>query len=306
MSARLLILCPGQGSQHEAMFDLARSDERAAAFIDQHAPAFSAADMFENAVAQPLIVAATLAAWEALRDRLPEPALVAGYSIGELAAYGVAGAFSPARAIALARQRARLMDEAAARHPGQAMLAVSGLPVGEVDAMAQADIAIVTGEESCIAGGDRTAIAQVEALATKRGARCQTLPVAVASHTRLMAGAVAPFATELDCAAFAPLVCPVLSGIAASRIEDKGQAVAHLSRQLAQTIQWSACMDAAVEAGVTVALELGPGAALSRMFRTRHPDLPCRSASEFRSLDGIARWLERQLDEGASTLPSQP
>jgi [acyl-carrier-protein] S-malonyltransferase len=53
-------------------------------------------------------------------------------------------------------------------------------------------------------------------------------------------------------------------------------------------------MDAAVESGATVALELGPGASLSRMFRTRYPDLPCRSVSEFRSIDGIAAWLERQ------------
>jgi [acyl-carrier-protein] S-malonyltransferase len=53
-------------------------------------------------------------------------------------------------------------------------------------------------------------------------------------------------------------------------------------------------MDAAAESGVTVALELGPGAALSRMLRTRHPDIACRSVSEFRSLDGIVGWLERQ------------
>jgi [acyl-carrier-protein] S-malonyltransferase len=53
-------------------------------------------------------------------------------------------------------------------------------------------------------------------------------------------------------------------------------------------------MDAAVESGVTVALELGPGASLSRMLRTRHPDLPCRSVSEFRSIEGIVAWVERQ------------
>ena len=59
------------------------------------------------------------------------------------------------------------------------------------------------------------------------------------------------------------------------------------------TIAWAACMDAAVEYGIDVVLELGPGASLARMFRTRYPDLPCRSVSEFRSLDGIGAWLER-------------
>jgi [acyl-carrier-protein] S-malonyltransferase len=299
MSGRLLILCPGQGSQNEAMFDLARTDARAAAFIEQHAPAFTAAGMFDNKVAQPLIVAATLAMWEALRDRVDAPALAAGYSIGELAAYGVSGAFTPAQAVALAATRARLMDEAATAHPGQAMLSVSGLAIDKAGAIAQSaavDIAIVTGEDSCIVGGERARLDIAEAKAVGQGARCQLLPVAVASHTRLMVDAVAPFARELDAATFSAPLCPVLSGIEATRIQDKAQARDHLSRQLARTIQWSACMDAALEAGVTVALELGPGASLSRMFRTRYPDLPCRSASEFRTLDGIASWLERQLD----------
>jgi [acyl-carrier-protein] S-malonyltransferase len=52
-------------------------------------------------------------------------------------------------------------------------------------------------------------------------------------------------------------------------------------------------MDAAAEAGITVALELGPGAALSRMLRKRHPDIAARSVADFRTLDGIRRWLER-------------
>jgi [acyl-carrier-protein] S-malonyltransferase len=69
-----------------------------------------------------------------------------------------------------------------------------------------------------------------------------------------------------------------------------------LSLQLAQAIQWSACMDAAAEAGVTVALELGPGAALSRMLQARHPQIACRSVSDFRTVEGILAWLDRQLD----------
>jgi [acyl-carrier-protein] S-malonyltransferase len=55
-------------------------------------------------------------------------------------------------------------------------------------------------------------------------------------------------------------------------------------------------MDACVERGVTVALELGPGAALSRMLRERHPQLQCRSLADFRSLAGALAWLRRQLD----------
>ncbi|MEB0233328.1 malonyl CoA-ACP transacylase, partial [Undibacterium sp. 10I3] len=66
-----------------------------------------------------------------------------------------------------------------------------------------------------------------------------------------------------------------------------------LMRQLTQPIDWTACMDACVEQGITVVLELGPGAALSRMLRVRHPEIACRSVSEFRSLAGIRQWLDR-------------
>ena len=115
VSARLLLLCPGQGGQHGAMFDLARTDAGAAAMLD--AAGLSAVDletMFDNRVAQPAIVGATLAMWEALRRRLPAPSLVAGYSVGELSAYGVAGALDPLDAVRLAATRAGLMDAAIA------------------------------------------------------------------------------------------------------------------------------------------------------------------------------------------------
>lgn len=297
MSARLLILCPGQGGQHAGMLDLARTDQRAREFLDRCGVALDPETMFENRVAQPLIVAATLALWDALRDRLPAPVLAAGYSIGELAAYSVAGALAPADAVKLAATRAALMDQAAQALPGQAMAAIGGLPLDRLRGIAQDAgfaIAIVTGEETCVAGGPSAGLLQLQAAVLSSGGRIQPLRVGVASHTPLMAPAVAPFAAELESTAFDYQRCPVLSGIAATRIGSKPQAVEHLSRQLAETIDWAACMDAAVEAGVTVALELGPCPALSRMFQARHPGLPCRSVSEFRSLEGVAAWVDRQ------------
>jgi [acyl-carrier-protein] S-malonyltransferase len=280
------------------MFDLARTIGDAGEFIDRCEIEVDPATMFENRTAQRLVVAASLAIWQALRTRIPAPALVAGYSIGELTAYSVAGAIAALDAVALAAIRAGLMDEAARAHPGQAMAAIGGLPLArcrELACEAGYEIAIVTGEDSCIAGGLQERWEDLERAVHAAGARIQKLPVAIASHTSLIAEAVAPFARQLEASAFAAQRCPVLSGIAASRVSGKGQAVEHLSRQLAQTIQWSACMDTAAEAGITVALELGPGSALSRMLAARHPGIACRSASEFRTVGGIAAWVERQL-----------
>jgi [acyl-carrier-protein] S-malonyltransferase len=300
MSARLLLLCPGQGGQHGAMFDLARTDAGAANQLEACGlSAIEPESMFENRLAQPLIVGATLAMWEALRRRVPAPSLVAGYSVGELSAYGVAGALEPAEAVRLAAVRARLMDAAAVATPPQALAAISGLPVERARTLAQADafeIAIVTGHDSCIAGGLETTLVSLEHAVASAGGRLQRLPVGIASHTALMAPAVAPFADALLAAPFHAHHCPVLSGICAARITDKARAVDTLSRQLSETIVWADCMDAAAEAGMTVALELGPGAALARMLQGRHPHIACRSVADFRSLDGIVAWLGRHFD----------
>lgn len=303
MSMRLLLLCPGQGGQHAGMNALAQGEPAAAAFLAS-APAAPDATLFANRVAQPALVAATVAMWLALRPRLAalalRPALVAGYSVGELSAACVAGALAPDTALALAAQRAALMDGAAAGGGSQTLAALAGLPLALLEQLAAAQgfaIAIVNGEDSCVAGGLAAALPALQQQLLARGGRCTPLPVTVAAHTPLLAAAVAPFAHALAAAPRQPPIYPLLAGIDGSTISagaPPALMVDALSRQLAETIRWSDCMDAAAESGITVALELGPGAALARMLQARHGRIACRSVAEFRSIDGIVGWLERQ------------
>ena len=293
MRQRLLILCPGQGGQHGAMFEPVRT----AALLERLDLTLAPETLFTNRVAQPLVVAASLAMWEAIRDFAPAPALVAGYSIGELAAYGVAGALAPHEVVALAATRAALMDACLENRPGQALAAISGLAPARVRELIADDlfvVAIETGEDSCIAGGPAAGLEALAARIAAAGARLARLAVDVASHTPYMAPAVAPFAAALRACTFQAQQVPVLSGIAACEVQGKAAAVEHLSRQLAEKIVWMDCMDACAEAGITVALELGPGAALARMLQARHPGIACRSVADFRTLDGIGQWLQRQ------------
>ena len=314
MSSRLLILCPGQGGQHAAMFDLARSDRHASDELqrwlsdrmfgkplDQILGDDSL--LFSNRIAQPLIVAATLATWEALKEVVPRPSLVAGYSIGEIAAYGVAGALLAADAVDLAASRARLMDACVDASSGQSMIAVSGLiepSVTELVLRHSLFIAIETGEDSFIVGGLSQQVAEFNREVSQLGGRTSALAVPIASHTPLMGAAVMPFAEILGHSRLADPQVPVLSGIGAEQVDQKDQAIATLSRQLAEKIRWMDCMDACAEAGITVALELGPGRALSRMLQIRHPQIECRSVVDFRTVAGIAAWLERAGAYGAS------
>jgi len=70
--------------------------------------------MQANTVAQPLLTGIGIAAWQMLAPRLPAPAGVAGYSVGELAAFAVAGVFKATVAIQLATARAQAMNDCVA------------------------------------------------------------------------------------------------------------------------------------------------------------------------------------------------
>ena len=300
--ARLLLLCPGQGDQHPEMFDLARTSRAASALLDRLDATVSNtnADIYANRRAQPLIVAVALSMWEAIRDFTPPPALVAGYSIGELSAYGVAGALAPESALALAARRAQLMDDSLATHPGQALVTITGLPLQAAATLAAGhhyQISIETGDDSCITGGPAASAQALEQAIVAAGGRSRRLPVEVASHTHYMESAVAPFAEALRQTDFRTMNTPVLAGINATAVTNKAQAVDLLSRQLAEKIRWLACMDAAAEAGITYALELGPGNALTRMLQSRQPHINARSVADFRTLDGVRKWLERAVED---------
>lgn len=309
MSARLAILCPGQGAQHPGMFAWPRADRHAAARIDSWrlssllgTPLESALDdparLFSNRVAQPIVTAAILAAWLVVEKMVPTPDLVAGYSIGEVAAYAVAGALPIEDAIDLAAERAALMDNCLLHEPHQGLLAITGAHRSSLQtALRQHDlhIAIETAEDSVIVGGTRDALARFAEWLEIPGARVQALPIEVASHTPLMQGAVAPFAQILAASRMADPAVPVLAGISAERIVRRETAQSTLARQIAEKIEWGACMDACAERGIEVALELGPGCALSRMLHARHPQIECRSVANFQSIGGLARWLERRL-----------
>jgi [acyl-carrier-protein] S-malonyltransferase len=309
MTGRLAILCPGQGGQHPGMFALfanagaalERQIETALGRTVASALSDNAA-LFSNRLAQPLVVAATLAAWETLRADLPSPSLVAGYSIGELSAHCVAGTFSGEQTIALAALRAGAMDQCATG-AAQAMLAVTGMNVATAQPILTANgayLAIETGFDTLIAGGTREALLTAEHAFLAHSARTGWLPVTVASHTPLMSAARQQFEQHLSRAPFVdpllPTLYPVLAGVSGDLVRSKDQARTALLRQMTEPLRWAQCMDAMAENGITVALELGPGAALSRMLPLRQPGIACRSVADFRSIDGISQWVRRALD----------
>jgi [acyl-carrier-protein] S-malonyltransferase len=253
--------------------------------------------LFENAVAQPLVCAATLAAWQALAGRLPAPRLVAGYSVGELSAWSCAGGLDALEAVALAARRAAVMDAATTGPAG--LLALRGLPLARLEALlaaAGAEIAIVNGPDHLVAGGAASALEALAATATAAGATTVArLPIGVAAHTAALAGAVAPFAAALGASGLHDAEIPVLAGTSGLPQRLRPEGVLSLSTQLGRRLEWARVLAAAGELGCTVFLELGPGHALARMAEEVVPGAAARSVDDFRGVEGVLRWVEARL-----------
>ena len=154
----------------------------------------------QNGRAQRVLTATSCAAWQQLKPLVEPPAIIAGYSVGELAAYGAAEVFDAAEALRLAGARAACMD-AAAVGTETGLLAVSGAEPAALEALRGKHglgCAICIDAGSVVFGGPRAALRQAAREAEQFGWRATVLQVALASHTRWMAGAVEPFARVLD------------------------------------------------------------------------------------------------------------
>jgi [acyl-carrier-protein] S-malonyltransferase len=244
-----------------------------------------------NDIGQPLVAAVQLATWAALRERLPPIRAFAGYSVGELTAYGCAGALDDGAILRLARHRAAAMDTASAEPGG--LCAVRGVARREIDRLCEqhrVEIAIVNGPDRLVLGGRLSELTPCQADLAARGAKVTLLRVTIASHTSRMAPAVDPFRAALFASALRDPEVPVLAGIDGTPVFRRERAIDVLSRQLATTVAWSSCLEGLVEMGCSALLELGPGSGLTRMVRDRYPDLPARSVEEFRSVDGVVAW----------------
>lgn len=297
------ILCPGQGDQHPGMFDILAENRIAAEMLrpageimGEALGSIAAHRLAVNATAQPVLCAVQLATWAALRDRLPEPRVFAGYSVGELAAYGCVGALDSAETIRLAMRRAAVMD--AAGTPPGGLMAVRGLLRPDLERLCRPhglEIAIVNDVDRLVIGGRIEALDAVEPELIALGAKVTRLRITIASHTSDMAPAVEPFRNALESSALRDSSIPILAGMDGTPVTTRRKAVDKLSAQLARTVDWAACMDGLAEMGCTMLLELGPCNGLSRMVRDRFPHIPVRSVSEFQSLEGVIDWIERML-----------
>jgi [acyl-carrier-protein] S-malonyltransferase len=215
--------------------------------------------------------------------------------VGEVSSWGCAKAWSVRACAQAVDARARIMDEDSP--PGCGMLAVLGLRRERVKALCpELHVAIVNDVDHVVLAGSETLLSASAAVLASHGASTRRLEVKVPSHTQLLAHAAGRFGALLAELPMADPALPVLRGIDGHRCLTALQGRSALRDAISHSIRWDECRREIEQSGMRVVLELGPGRSLSRLFLATEEGLLARSVSDFRTLDGVAVWLSKQLE----------
>jgi [acyl-carrier-protein] S-malonyltransferase len=251
----------------------------------------STEEITNTAIAQPLIVAATLLAYEELTKRellADSEVVVAGHSVGEIAAYAIAGVISADDAVALAATRGAEMAKACANEP-TGMSAVLGGDDTEVLArLEQLDLVAANRNAAgqIVAAGRLSALDKL-AEDPPAKARVRALGVAGAFHTEFMASALDGYAAAVQNVAIAEPTAALLSNRDGKPVSSASDAIEKLVAQLTRPVRWDLCSETLRQRNVTAIVEFPPAGALSGIAKRELRGVPTRAIKTPADLDGV-------------------
>ena len=230
-------------------------------------------DLKQTQNTQPCLYLADIAAALSLMDNGVEPEGLAGFSLGEIPALAIGGAYSQLDGFKIAQKRGAAMAKAG---EGQdvSMMACVKLPIEQVEELAKPyDKVFPVNYNSpvqLVCSGDKT---QLEALAKDIKAakgRGVMLAVSGAFHSPYMTPAVEPFGKELaDFDVKLPTI-PVYANFTAAPYE--GDPKSLMLEQINHPVQWVKLIRRMAEDGFDTFIECGVGNTLQKLISQILPD----------------------------------
>ncbi|HEY9842250.1 MAG: ACP S-malonyltransferase [Candidatus Sericytochromatia bacterium] len=300
MSQAPAIVFPGQGAQRPGMGEsfredagyrahLARADEILGFGIGELIACGPQEELTRTEIAQPAlltVMTGIYAVWKAVGG--PEPAAVAGHSLGEYAALVAAGVLEFADALELVRLRGRLMQQACDQRPGS-MAAVLKPDLEAIKALCaksagQVVVANLNSPQQLVLSGEAEALqALLEHIREAKLGRPVALKVSGAFHSPLMEPARQELNAAIERLAFHDAAFPVVMNVRGEASRSGATIRDQLCRQLTSPVHWS-------DSVVTLAaysqrfVELGP-ATLAPLIRQTLPEAETLT---------LATWPEMQ------------
>ena len=251
----------------------------------------SAEEITDTSVTQPLVVAATLLAHQELTRRgllAGADTVVAGHSVGEIAAYAIAGVMSADDAVALAATRGAEMAKACAHEP-TGMSAILGGDEAEVLARL-AELELVPANRNAsgqiVAAGRLTALGKL-AEDPPAKARVRALDVAGAFHTEFMASALDGYAAAAAKIDAREPTLTLLSNADGGPVTSAQDAMGKLVAQLTRPVRWDLCTATIGAHNVTAIVEFPPAGALVGIAKRELRGTPPHAVKSPADLDGL-------------------
>ncbi|MCX7925299.1 MAG: ACP S-malonyltransferase [Fimbriimonadales bacterium] len=308
------VVFPGQGAQRPGMGRELYERSAAARKVFEIASEFSGRSFTELCFdadeetlkrtenAQPALLVTCYAAWEALREAVPEfkPDYVAGHSVGEYPALAASGVWTFEESLRWVEQRAKAMHVLAHQVPGT-MAAVIGLTGEQVEAVCE-QVQRATGEivlptnynapNQVVISGTINAVQIVAERLKEAGARrIVPLMVAGAFHSPIMQPAADLMTEAYREANFQKPVYPFFSTIEVRVLEDPEELRYVMAQQIARPVRWQQSVEAMHALGVDTFIELGVGDVLSGLIKRILPDARTLRVVDSKTLDETVAFL---------------
>jgi len=308
------VVFPGQGAQRPGMGRELYERSAAARKVFEIASAFSGRSFTELCFetdeetlkrtenAQPALLVTCYAAWEALREAVPEfaPDFVAGHSVGEYPALAASGVWTFEESLRWVEQRAKAMHKLAYQVPGT-MAAVIGLPGEQVEAVC-AQVQQELGEvvtptnynapgQIVISGTIRAVEVASERLKAAGAKRIVPLAVAGAFHSPIMQPAADLMTEAYREANFQKPIYPFFSTIEVRVLDDPEEMRSVMGQQIARPVRWQQSVEALHALGVDTFIELGVGDVLSGLIKRILPDARTLRVVDSKTLDETVAFL---------------
>ncbi|MFG3702935.1 acyltransferase domain-containing protein, partial [Micromonospora sp. NPDC047620] len=235
---------------------------------------------------QPALFAVEVALFRLLESFGVRVDVVAGHSVGELAAVHVAGLLDLRDACRLVAARGVLMQ---ALDAGGGMVAVEAAEADVVEIADQLglDVAAVNGPGSVVLSGPLVAVDRVVVECGVRGWRFRRLAVSHAFHSRLMEPMLAGFAEVAESVRWREPQLTVVSGLTGR--PEPGDVLGcadYWVRHARQAVRFGDCVGWLRDNGVSTVVEVGPDAVLTAMVGEAVTAVPVmrRGRGEVRTL----------------------
>ncbi|MGB3664077.1 MAG: ACP S-malonyltransferase [Mycolicibacter algericus] len=306
----IALLAPGQGSQTPGMLSpwleladsgdvraqLAAWSEISGLDLVALGTTATAEEITDTAVTQPLVVAASLLAHSELAKRndgslTSGDVVVAGHSVGEIAAYAIAGVISPDDAVMLAATRGREMAKACALEPTGMAAVLGGDETEVLTRLEQLDLAPANRNAAgqIVAAGPLTALDKL-AEDPPAKARVRKLATAGAFHTQYMAPALEAYSAAAAQVTTNEPTATLLSNRDGQPVTTAAAAMDQLVAQLTRPVRWDLCTATLRARAVTAIVEFPPAGTLAGIAKRELRGTPTHAVKSPADLDGLPEF----------------